>query len=247
MQESTMTETFTPSPRTRIRRQAYANYDQATVNAVLDAGLLAHIGYIVDATPYVTPTLYWREADRLYWHGAAASRLFRDGAEPLPVCMTVSHIDGLVLARSGFRHTLLYRSVMAFGHAERVTDTVERHRTLERFLDRLYPGRSRDLRPMNAEELAATSVMVMTIEEATAKVSSPEVRGGGVGVIDKDADYATAAWAGVIPIHMITGQARADERLLVEPAPPPYLAPYAEGARLDDVLRHFALQQDGAA
>jgi uncharacterized protein len=241
-----MSETMTASPRTRIRRRAYAKYDASTINAVLDAGLLAHIGYVVDAAPYVTPTLYWREADRIYWHGAGASRLFRDGARPLPVCLAVSHIDGLVLSRCGFTHTLLYRSVMAFGYAEHVTDAAKKRRALDRLIERLYPGRAAQLRPISAEELAATSVMTMMIEEATAKISSPEARGGS-GVIDKEADYANAVWAGVIPIHMVTGQARADGRLLVEPTPPTNLAAYAEGARLDEVLRQFALRQASSA
>jgi len=236
-----MTETSTPSPRTRIRRRAYAKYDAATFHAILDAGLLAHVGYVIDGAPYVTPTAYWREGDRLYWHGAAASRLFRDGKTPLAVCVTISHLDGLVLARCSFRHTLLYRSVMAFGHAEEVTDAAEKRRVLDRLIDRLYPGRSRQLRPISAEELTATSVMTMTIEEATAKVSSPEAR-GGVGVIDTEADHANAVWAGVIPIHTVAGQIRPDARLLVDPAPPPNLAPYADGARFDDVLRQMASQ-----
>jgi uncharacterized protein len=239
-----MTETVTSKARTRIRRQAYAKYDTATVNAILDAGLLAHVGYVVDGAPYVTPTLYWREGDRLYWHGAAASRLFRDATMPLQVCIAVSHVDGLVLARCGFRHTLLYRSVMAFGHAEELGDAEIKRRVLERFIDRLYAGRSRELRQISVEELAATSVMAMTIEEATAKVSSPQAR-GGIGVIEKESDYGTAVWAGVIPIHSVTGRAQADARLLVDATPPPNVAAYAEGARLDDVLRHMALRQNG--
>jgi uncharacterized protein len=243
-----MNETFAPSLRTRIRRKAYAHYDEATVFKILDAGVLAHIGYVVDGAPYVTPTAYWRENDRLYWHGSAASRLLHAQQQPLPVCLTVSHIDGFVLARCAFAHAMLYRSVMAFGQAEFVTDIDAKRHVLERFVERLYPQRSRDLRPTSPEELAATSVMVMTIEAATAKVSSPEARGGGVGVIEKrESDYDTAVWAGVIPVRIVTGEAHADDRLRVDPALPPDLALYAEGARLDDALAHFALQQDGAA
>ena len=244
-----MTKQFKPpaSARTQIRRQAYAQYDRATVDAILDAGLLAHIGYVVDGAPYVTPTAYWREGERLYWHGAAASRLFRDAASPLPVCVTVSHIDGLVLARCGFKHTLLYRSVMAFGHAAPITDAEEKRRVLDRFIDRLFAGRSRELRAISAEELAATSVMVMVIEEATAKISSPLARGGGIGVIDKEADYDAAVWAGVIPIRSVTGAIVADTRLRVDPAPPPNVAAYAEGACFDAVLRQMGACQEGSA
>ncbi len=241
-----MTKQFKPpaGARTQIRRQAYAHYDRASVDTILDACLLAHVGYVVDGAPYVTPTAYWREGDRLYWHGAAASRLFRDGAAPLPVCVAVSHIDGLVLARCSFKHTLLYRSVMAFGHAAPIGDPAEKRRVLDRFIDRLYAGRSRELRAISAEELAATSVMAMVIEEATAKISSPQARGGGVGVIDKSTDYEALVWAGVIPIASITGAIAADTRLKVDPAPPPNVAAYAEGARFDMVLRHMAARQE---
>jgi len=244
-----MTKQFKPpaGARTQIRRQAYAQYHRATVDAILDAGLLAHVGYVVDGAPYVTPTAYWREGDRLYWHGAAASRLFRDAAAPLPVCVAVSHIDGLVLARCGFKHTLLYRSVMAFGQAARITDAEEKRRVLDRFIDRLFAGRSLELRAISAEELAATSVMAMAIEEATAKISSPQARGGGIGVIDKEADYDAAVWAGVIPIASVTGAIAADTRLKVDPAPPPNVAAYAEGARFDAVLRQMAARQEGSA
>jgi uncharacterized protein len=242
-----MTKQFQPpaTERSRIRRQAYAHYDRETVNAILDGGLLAHVGYVAGGAPYVTPTAYWREGDRLYWHGAAASRLFRDAAAPLPVCVAVSHIDGLVLARCGFKHTLLYRSVMAFGHARPITEAAEKRRALDRFIDRLYAGRSRELRAISAEELAATSVMAMTIEEATAKISSPQVR-GGVGVIDKEADYEAAVWAGVIPIASVTGAITADARLKVDQAPPPNVAAYTEGARFDAVLRQMAAQQQAS-
>jgi uncharacterized protein len=244
-----MTKQFKPpaGARTQIRRQAYAHYDRATVDAILDASLLAHVGYVVDGAPYVTPTACWREGGRLYWHGAAASRLFRDPAAPLPVCVAVSHIDGLVLARCGFKHTLLYRSVMAFGHAAPIGDPAEKRRVLDRFIDRLYPGRSRELRAISAEELAATSVMAMTIEQATAKISSPQARGGGIGVIEKEADYDAAVWAGVIPIHSVSGPIAADARLKVDPAPPPNVAPYAEGACFDAVLRQMAARQEGSA
>jgi nitroimidazol reductase NimA-like FMN-containing flavoprotein (pyridoxamine 5'-phosphate oxidase superfamily) len=237
-----MTKMFKPpaSARTRIRRQPYSHYDRETVNAILDSGLLAHIGYVVDGAPYVTPTAYWRGADRLYWHGAAASRLFREGTTRLPVCVAMSRIDGLVLARCGFKHSLLYRSVLAFGHAEQVTDATEKRRVLDRFIDRLYAGRSRELRKISAEELAATSVMAMTIEEATAKIASPQARGVGIGVVDKEADYDHAVWAGVIPIHSVTGAIHADARLLVDPAPPPNIAAYAEGTRVDEALCEMA-------
>jgi uncharacterized protein len=159
--------------------------------------------------------------------------------------MAVSLIDGLVLARCSFKHSLLYRSVIAFGHAEAIADAQEKRRLLDRFIDRLYAGRSRELRAISAEELAATSVMAMTIEEATAKIASPQARGGGIGVVDKEADYEAAVWAGVIPIASITGATQADSRLKVDPAPPPNVAAYAEGARFDAVLSGMAARQQG--
>jgi uncharacterized protein len=237
-----MNETTVPSARTRMRRRPYAKYDAETVNAILDAGVLAHIGYIVDGAPYVTPTMYWREADRIYWHGAGVSRIFRDGVRPLQVCLAVSHVDGFVLARCAFRHTLHYRSVMAFGEAELVADATEKRRLLDLLIDRLYPGRSRELREISAEEFAATYVMAMTIEDATAKVSSPQTR-QTPGPIELEADYAHTVWAGMIPIRTIMGQVQADQRLLVDPTPPPNIALYGEGARLDDVLRQTAALQ----
>lgn len=238
-----MSDLQPPSSRTRIRRRMYASYDVASVNAILDAGLLANIGYVIDGAPYVTPTIYLREADQLYWHGAAASRLFRDGRSKLPVCVTVSQVDGLVLARSGFSHSLLYRSVMAFGHAEPVAGAAEKRRVLDLFIDRLYPRRSSELRPISDQEMAATSIMTMRIEEASAKIASPAAR-GGIGVIDKEADYAAAIWAGVIPIRTVTGEPRPDARLNVDPAPPANLALYREGSRLDEIL--VVLQQGDA-
>jgi uncharacterized protein len=230
---------FEPSARTRIRRSAYARYDAATVFAILDAGLLAHIGYVVDGAPYVTPTLYWREGDRLYWHGSAAGRLFREHAQPVAVCLVVSHVDGLVLARSSFRHSLFYRSVVVFGHAAMITGAAAKRRALDRFIDRLYPGRSRMLRSISEEELAATSVMSMTIEEASAKMAAPETR-GGKDVLDKEQDYEAAVWAGVIPVRTTIGRTRPDERLKVDPTPPANLVAYAEGAAFDAVLQQLA-------
>jgi len=165
-----MTTTVPPSERTRIRRPGYAAYDAATVFAILDAGLVCHIAYVVDGAPYVTPTLYWRDGTRLYWHGSSAGRLFRAAAGPFPVALAVSHVDALVLARSAIRHTMLFRSVVAFGDAALVTDEGEKRRALRRLIDRLYPGRWPQLRPMRSEELEATAVMAMTIAEASAKV-----------------------------------------------------------------------------
>src|SRR5947208_8062841 len=144
---------FAPSARSRIRRHPErAHYDRETVFAILDAALLCHVGYVIDSRPYVTPTLFWRDGERLYWHGSSASRMLRSQRVGIPVCLTVSHVDGLVLARSAFRHSLNYRAVMAFGTAREVEDEREKEAGLNGFIERLYPGRKALLRPIAAEE-----------------------------------------------------------------------------------------------
>jgi nitroimidazol reductase NimA-like FMN-containing flavoprotein (pyridoxamine 5'-phosphate oxidase superfamily) len=233
-----MTTIVPPSERTRIRRPGYAAYDAATVFAILDAGLVCHIAYVVEGAPYLTPTLYWRDGTRLYWHGSSAGRLFRAATAPLPVALAVSHVDALVLARSAIRHTMLFRSVVAFGEAALVTDDREKRRALRRLIDRLYPGRWPELRPMRPEELAATAVMAMTIAEASAKVKRH-------GVLERhEEDHATPVWAGVIPLATTIGRAEPDARLCVDAALPASLAAYAEHAALDRVLGAMADQQE---
>jgi len=191
--------------------------------------VIGHVGYAIDGAPYVTPTVYWREDDRLYWHGAAASRLCRGRSQDLSVCVTVTHLDGLVLARSAFAHTLLYRSVMAFGRATVVEDSVEKRRVLDRLIDRLYPGRAGEVRAPSEPELNATVVMAMAIEEASAKIKAG-------GVIDRDDDLDLPIWAGVVPIEQRIGRIVPDPRLVVAPTPPPSLDLYRENAVLDQVL-----------
>ncbi len=222
--------TFPPSERTRLRRRPQrAHYDEASVFAVLDAGVICHIAYAVDGQPYATPTAYWREGRRLFWHGSAASRMITAHATGMPVCVTVSHLDGLVLGRSGFTHSLLYRSVMAFGRTEAVTDRELKRQAMHAFIDRLYPSRSGTLRPLHDGELDAITVIAMTIEEAAAKI-----REGGV--IEKEEDAEFPAWAGVIPIRTVVGAPIPDAGLVVDPTPPGPLAAFAAGARLGDVL-----------
>jgi nitroimidazol reductase NimA-like FMN-containing flavoprotein (pyridoxamine 5'-phosphate oxidase superfamily) len=159
MQEAKTTTDFAPTPRTRVKRLAEcARYDRETVYAILDAGLVCHVGYEIDGQPYVTATAYWREGDRVYWHGSSASRMLRRLKEGVPVCFTVALLDGVVLARSGYNSTLNYRSVMAFGTAEPVTDEAEKLAALEAFSERLTPGRWPELRPATKQELKATLV-----------------------------------------------------------------------------------------
>jgi uncharacterized protein len=207
MPDSTSPPDFLPTSRTRVRRMhERGRYDRETIYAILDSALLCHVGYIIDGLPYVTPTLFWREGERLYWHGSSASRMLRKQSEGIPVCVTVSHVDGLVLARSGFHHSLNYRAVMAFGEAAIVGDAEEKAAGLNAFVERLYPGRNAQIRPINPQELKATTLMSMVIDEVSAKVR-------GHGPVDDEPDYALDCWAGVIPVAMRIGTAIPDQRL----------------------------------
>jgi uncharacterized protein len=225
-----MSETFTPTDRSRVRRKPdRAAYDEASVNAVLDAGVVAHVGYVIDGQPFVTPTTYWREGRRLYWHGSAASRMVQAQASGLPVCVTVTHVDGLVLARSGIAHSMNYRSVMAFGRARQVEGLEARRAAMTAFLERLYPGRTPALRPSSDKELKQISLVEMIIEEAAAKA-----RTGGVNNIPDDQGWP--AWNGVIPLATLVGRPMADALQSAGAPVAPGLDLYLEGRRLDEVL-----------
>ncbi len=202
-----MTDAFVPSARSKVSRlPKRGHYDRATVYAILDAGFICHVGYAIGGQPYVTPTCYWREADAVYWHGSSASRMLRTLATGADCCLAVTHLDGLVLARAAFHHSLNYRSVMLFGKAHIIEDAAEKLARLEAFVERLYPGRWRELRPVSAKELKATTVLGMRIDEASAKVRSG-------GPVDDEADYALPIWAGVIPVRSAAGAPAGDDRL----------------------------------
>src|SRR5437762_12564884 len=190
---------FAATQRSRVRRHPErAHYDRETVYAILDAAMMCHVGYVIDGLPYVTPTLFWRDGDRLYWHGSSASRMLRAQREGVPVCLTVSHIDGLVLGRCAFRHSLNYRAVMVFGTAAAIEDEEEKEAHFNGFIERLYPGRSRVMRPIAPQELKATMLLSMAIEEVSAKIRDD-------GPIDLEGDYQAECWAGVIPIAQRLG------------------------------------------
>ncbi len=233
---------FTPTERSRVKRlHERGEYDEAAVFAILDAGMIAHIAYVLPdganaGQPFVTPTAYWRLGRRLYWHGSAASRMLRAQARGLPVCFTVTHLDGMVMARSGFHHSINYRSVMAFGTAQIVDDAAEKLRHLDRFVERLFPERTGDIRAATAQELKGTTMVSMEIEEASAKhrVGPPK---------DDDEDYGLDCWAGVIPIAQVIGAPVDDPKLKAGVAFPGGLRGYAEGARLDTVLSAHAARQ----
>ena len=188
-------ETKSPPPtdRVRVRRlHERGAYDPERINAILDAMPVCHVGYVFDGQPYVTPTLQWREGTRVYWHGSSASRMLEtcDGTD---VCLTVTIIDGLVMARSAFHHSANYRSVMAMGRATKVSDPAEKEERLRNFMEGLYPGRWEIMRPMNRQELKATMVLSLPLDEASAKVRTGPPS-------DDEEDYVLPIWAGVIPL-----------------------------------------------
>ncbi len=208
---------FPPSAHTRIKRlHERAHYDRETVHAILDAGLLCHVGYIIDGQPYVTPTCYWRTGDRVYWHGSSASKMLRRLENGVPVCFTVALLDGLVLARSGFHSSIDYRSVMAFGMAGKVEDEAQKLAALEAFSERLTPGRWAELRPPNAQEVKATTVMALDLAEVVAKVRTGPPS-------DDEADYDFPVWAGNVPIRSLVEAPVDDPRLNAGIARPDYL------------------------
>ncbi len=228
--------TYAPTGRSKVKRLPKRGaYDHATVHAVLDAGLLGHVGYVMDGQPFVTPTAYWREGTVLYWHGSSASRMLRHLEAGMPACLAASHLDGLVMARSGFHHSINYRSVMAFGTARLVADAHDKLAALEAFVARLYPGRWDAVRPPTAQELKATKMIAMEIDEASAKIRTG-------APVDDEEDYALPIWAGVIPVASVIGAAVDDPRLTPGVAFPPHLGDYVPGAGFDDILSRYATQ-----
>jgi len=214
---------YPPTDHTRIKRlHERALYDRKSVHEILDAGLLCHVGYTIDGQPYVTPTCYWRQGERVYWHGSSASKMLRRQEQGVPVCFTVSLLDGLVLARSGYHSSINYRSVMAFGIAEKVTEEAEILAALEVFQERLTPGRWAELRPVNDQELKATTMMSLELKEVAAKVrpGPPD---------DDEADYGLPVWAGVVPIRYEIGAPEDDPRLAPGIAQPDYLGDVSVG------------------
>jgi nitroimidazol reductase NimA-like FMN-containing flavoprotein (pyridoxamine 5'-phosphate oxidase superfamily) len=191
------------------------HYDRETVHAVLDAGVLCHVGYVIDHQPYVTPTCHWRHDDRLYWHGSSASRMLRHLKQGVPACVTVTHLDGFVLARSGFHHSVNYRSVMAFGRAQLVPDEAKLG-ALEHFVERLFPGRWDELRAPTGQEVKATTVLWMDLDEVSAKIRTGPP-------IDDEEDYGLSVWAGVLPVTTQLGVPQPDARLVAGVALPEYL------------------------
>jgi len=223
-------DAFAKTNRIRVRRRPdRGHYDRETVYQVLDAAMVCHIAYVIDGQPYCTPTAFWREGDHLYWHGSSASRMLRAEAKGIPVCLTVTHMDAVVLARCGFNHSINYRAVMAFGRAHLI-EGAAKLRAMDSFVDRFFPGRSRVLRPPTAQEVKATTVLGMEIEEASAKIRA-------LGVHDEEADYAVPAWTALIPVRTVVDAP--------EPCPRQHpgassaaggMGPWRPGRRLDEVM-----------
>jgi nitroimidazol reductase NimA-like FMN-containing flavoprotein (pyridoxamine 5'-phosphate oxidase superfamily) len=210
-----------PSPRVRLRRKRErGSHDRAQIDAILDEALIAHIGIADEhGQPYVIPTLHARAGDIVYCHGSAAGRTTGALAAGAPVCLTVSLIDGLVLARSAMHHSANYRSVMLLGRARLVSDEQEQLAAAEAIVEHIVPGRWRDVRPPAANELKATAILALPIEEASAKLRTG-------GPVDDEEDYALDAWAGVIPLRTVAGPPQDDERLRETIPAPPYARDY---------------------
>ena len=211
---------FEKTERTRIRRMPKrASYDAAVVEAILAEGLYCHVGFSVDGQPYVIPTIYARIEDHLYLHGSAASRMLGAIGGRMPVCVTVTLLDGLVLARSGFHHSMNYRSVVVLGQATEVTDPDEKMAALKAIVDHVMVGRWEDVREPSTQELKATSVIRVPLEEVSAKIrTGPPV--------DDEEDYQLDCWAGEVPLRLVPEQPVADPQLRAGIALPAYAKNY---------------------
>jgi len=202
-----MSQPYTPTPRTRLVREAdRAVYDREAAYRILDEGFLCHVGFVADGQPFVIPTSYGRKDDSLFIHGSAASRMLRNVKEGIPVCITVTLLDGLVLARSIFNHSMNYRSVVILGKATLVDDPAEKIEALRLLSEHIIPGRWADSRQPNERELKATSILRVPIEEFSAKVRKGPV-------VDDEEDYSFPTWAGVVPLQMVAGEPIDDARL----------------------------------
>jgi nitroimidazol reductase NimA-like FMN-containing flavoprotein (pyridoxamine 5'-phosphate oxidase superfamily) len=206
--------TYEATPRTTLRRlPARGSYERGTVHAILDEALIAHLGFAMDdGQPFVIPTIHARIGDVVYVHGSAASRMLRRLSAGVPVCLTVTLLDGLVMARSAFHHSMNYRSVVALGLATLVTEDAEKAQALEAIVEHVARGRSKEVREPSALELKATSVLRLPLDECSAKV-----RTGGPS--DDDEDYALPVWAGVIPLRLTPFAPEPDEKLAEGIAP----------------------------
>jgi len=210
------------SERARLRRLPNrGSHELEAIHAVLDAGFLAHVGFCINGQPFVIPTLYGRDEEKLYMHGSAASRMLRELDTGVPACVNVTLVDGLVLARSAFHHSMNYRSVVAFGTARKIDDPERKNEALRLISEHLIAGRWEDVRGPNEKELKATGVIEFTIEEASAKVRTGPP-------MDDEEDYALPVWAGVLPLRLEPQQPIPDLRLPPKTSVPEYVRKYGQ-------------------
>ncbi len=217
-----MTDPLAITEKSRLRRlHQRGHFDRTTINGILDAQPMCSVGYVIEGHPYVTPTFQWREGKRVYWHGSSASRALRKSKDT-DVCLTVSILDGFVLARSGMHHSVNARSVMLFGKAAKVEDPAEKLAKLRTFVNGLFPERYDTLRPDYKQDLKATMVLGMDIAEGSAKIRTGDPS-------DDEEDYALPIWAGVIPVKTQIGTPIPDARIL-------------KGVEMPDHIRNFQLE-----
>ena len=213
------------SERSTLRRlPKRGSHEAETIQEIFDSGFLAHVGFSVNGQPFVIPTLYGRSGETLYLHGSAASRMMRELATGVSACVTVTLVDGIVLARSAFHHSMNYRSVVAFGTARLIADEAQKAEALRTISEHLIAGRWNDARKPKAQELKATTVLEFTIEEASAKIRSGPP-------LDDEEDYALPVWAGVVPLHLQAEAPIADPRMTATTPVPEYAARFHAGRR----------------
>src|ERR1051325_6468845 len=215
---------FTPTDRTQVKRlPKRGHYDRETVHKILDEAFVCHVGFAVAGQPFVIPTNFGRVGETLYLHGSAASRMLRTLSGGIPVCVTVTLVDGLVLARSAFHHSVNYRSVVILGTAKLVEDPTEKMEALRLFTEHIMKGRWDEIRWPNEQEMKGTTVLALPLEEVSAKVRTG-------GPVDDEEDYALPVWAGVLPLPVRAGAPIADLRLASGIAVPENVAKYSRSS-----------------
>lgn len=227
---TSISTSYAPTDRTRVRlMRQRGSHEKATIYAILDSALMCNVGYVIDGQPYVTPTAFWREGNHIYWHGSSASRALKNQTAGIPVCVTVAHVDGLVIARSGFHSSVNYRAVMAFGQACLVESLADKRKAMAVYMDRFTPGRARSNRDMTDKELEGTKVLRLEIDEASAKVRVGQP-------VDDEEDYSLPIWAGVIAFKTVVDAIVPDPKNLSDSKIPDGVTPYVVGRRVDEVL-----------
>ncbi len=214
---------FNPTKNTTLKRLPKRGvFEREAVYKILDEGFICHVGFVADGQPFVIPTGYARVDDKLYIHGSAASRMLRSLAEGIDVCVTVTLLDGLVLARSAFHHSVNYRSVVILGRAKLVESNAEKITALEAFTEQVVPGRWAEVRWPNEQELKGTLVLALTLEEVSAKVRTGPP-------LDDEEDMNQPVWAGVLPLSLTAAAPITAPDLRVDAAPPEYVLKYTRG------------------